>query len=183
MSDELSDSLVSRNEGQITDKKYQEAEVTAQDLLDIKPQEAIAWFVKGKTLYIEGDYENALSCLSQAAQLDKEAPMVWHIMGLTLLAIGRTDEAVEALSYASDKMPQNADAALALGIAFAITGKIEQAKAKITLAFNTDPQKASLIANDFIENFISSSTKVEGSTKALVERMVETRRVKVINGY
>ncbi len=183
MSDEMEDSLVSRNEEQIEGKDLKKAESTAQDLVDLKPQEAIAWFVKGKTLYVEGDYENALSCLSQAAQIDKEAPMVWHMMGLTLMALGRLDEAVEALTYASEKMQSNPDAALGLGIALALSGKTEPAKAKIAQAFKADPEKASSIATDFVENFVSSSPNVENATKALIERIIETRRVKAINGY
>jgi len=179
----MEDSLVSRNEEQIEGKSLKEAEVTAQDLIDLKPQEAIAWFVKAKTLYVEGDYDNALSCLSQAARIDREAPQVWHLMGLTLLALGRIDEAVEALAYAAEKMPANPDAALALGIALALAGKKDDAKARIEQAFKIDAQKASALAADFAENFISSSPKVESSTKALIERIIETRRVKAINGY
>lgn len=183
MSDELEDSLVSRNEQQIEGKSIEDAKTTAQDLVDLKPQDAIAWFVKAKTMYVEGDYENALSCLSQAAQIDREAPQVWHLMGLTLLALGRLDEAVESLTYAAEKMPSNTDSALALGIALALAGKKEEAKARIEQAFKIDAQKASLLAADFAENFISSSPKVESATKALIERIIETRRVKAINGY
>ncbi len=183
MSDELEDSLVSKNEEQIEGKKIQDADVTAQDLVALKPQDAITWFVKGKTHYVEGDYDNALSCLSQAAQIDKEAPLVWHMMGLTLLALGRVDEAVEALTYAAEKMPQNPDALLALGIALALGGKTDNAKKWIEKAFKADPQKASDLATDFAENFIASSPAVESGTKALIERAIETQRVKVINGY
>ncbi|MBM3228801.1 tetratricopeptide repeat protein [Candidatus Parvarchaeota archaeon] len=183
MSDELEDSLVAKNEEEIEEKKLVEAQSTAQDLVDVAPADALAWFVKGKTLYLEGNFEEALSCLAQAASLDKQQPAIWHLMGLTLLPLNRVGEALDALQYASAALPNNSDIKVALGVACLLSGKLEEARVNFDQAYKADPQKTSVVANELYDTYISRSNAVEGSTKALLERMLETRKVAAINGY
>ena len=60
---------------------------------------------KGKTLLMEGDFEQALSCFEQAILLDQKNAELWNLKGAALRSLGRYDEALEFYNTALELDP------------------------------------------------------------------------------
>ena len=60
---------------------------------------------KGKTLLMEGDFEQALSCFEQAILLDQKNAELWNLKGAALRSLGRYDEALECYNTALELDP------------------------------------------------------------------------------
>src|SRR3989338_3586068 len=116
MTDELQDQMVAKAEELTEQKKGDEAVAEASELASLDPKDAIVWFVKGKAHYVDRQFDEALSCFSKAAQIEKENPKIWHMMGYCLISLGRLPEAEESLAYVREADPVNAEAVCALGI-------------------------------------------------------------------
>ncbi|MCX6772739.1 MAG: tetratricopeptide repeat protein, partial [Candidatus Micrarchaeota archaeon] len=116
MTDELEDQMIAKTEELVEEKKGDEAVVEATELAAIDPKDAIVWFVKGKAHYVDKQFEDALSCFSKAAELERENPQIWHMMGYALISLNRLQEAEQALEYVKGTQPTNAEAVCALGI-------------------------------------------------------------------
>ena len=50
---------------------------------------------KGKSLLVEGNFEDALAYFEQALLLNKNDPDIWNQKGVALRSLGRYDEALE----------------------------------------------------------------------------------------
>ncbi|OIO20601.1 hypothetical protein AUJ17_04525 [Candidatus Micrarchaeota archaeon CG1_02_47_40] len=183
MSDQAEDFLVAKNEEQLEQKDYKEAEATAQELVQRDPKEALAWFVKGKTLYLEGEYEESLSCLAKSAELERENAEIWHVMGFCLIALQRYGEAIEALEYVKSAKPKDASAIYALGLCYVLSGDIANARKNTSEAISLNKELALKLANSAYTQAIETSQEVSSSLKAQIERNLETIRVAEINGY
>lgn len=55
---------------------------------------------KGKSLLIEGKFEDALSCFEQALLLEQNNAEIWNQKGAALRSMGRYDEALECFNKA-----------------------------------------------------------------------------------
>lgn len=53
---------------------------------------------KGKSLLIEGNFEDALAYFEQALLLNKSDPDLWNKKGVALRSLGRYDEALECFN-------------------------------------------------------------------------------------
>ncbi len=182
MTDEAQDFLVAKTEGELENKNFPEAEKTAEELSALNQKEALSWFVKGKTFYLEEKHEEALSCLSKAAELEKENPSVWHMIGFTLIPLQRYDDAIEALDYVKAVQPKNASAIYALGICHMMKGDLEKANENISLAYSKDKNLSLKHAESVYAQSIELSKDVSSSLKAMIERSFETIRIAEMNG-
>lgn len=54
----------------------------------------------GKTLLVEGKFEDALSYFEQALLLDQNNADIWNQKGVTLRSMGRYDDALECFNKA-----------------------------------------------------------------------------------
>ena len=177
MSDELEDQMVAKTEELTEEKKGGEAIAEAAELASIDPKDAIVWFVKGKAHYVEGQLEDALSCFSKAAEMDRENPQVWHMMGYALISLDRLSEAEECLEYVKGTEPGNCEAICALGICQVMQNKPQQAKENFDIAIAIDKGIAIAMLEHFHDRFFSVSKETASSTKAMIERTLETRKL------
>ncbi len=53
---------------------------------------------KGKSLLVEGNFEDALAYFEQALLLNKNDPDIWNQKGVALRSLGRYDEALECFN-------------------------------------------------------------------------------------
>ncbi|MEM4554950.1 MAG: tetratricopeptide repeat protein [Candidatus Anstonellaceae archaeon] len=176
MADDLVDEMVARTEELIEEKEGKEAIAEATELSRIDPKDAIVWFVKGKAHYVEKQFEEALASFSKAAEIERENAHIWHMMGYCLISLNRWQEAEEALEYVKAVQPENTEAICALGICQVIQGK-PQASSNFKIALALNKQLAISIIEHFYENFLSPSQQVSSSTKALIERAIQTLKI------
>ncbi|MCX8194910.1 MAG: tetratricopeptide repeat protein [Candidatus Micrarchaeota archaeon] len=177
MTDELTEQMIGKTEQFIEEKKGDEAVEEARELASIDQKDAIVWFVKGKAHYIDGQFEEALSSFSKAAELDRENPQIWHMIGYALITLNRLQEAEEALKYVKAVSPSNTEAICALGICQVMQNKAGEARENFEKAISLDKKTAILMLEHFHEKFFSPSKEVESRTKALIERILETRKL------
>lgn len=177
MTDELEDQMIAKTEELTEEKKGEEAVAEATELAQLDPKDAIVWFVKGKAHYIDGQLEDALSCFSKAAEIEKENPAVWHMMGYALISLNRLDEAEQCLAYVKAVQPQNAEATCALGISQAMLNKPQDARVNFDAAIALDKPVAIAMLEHFHDKFFSVSKETASGTKAIIERILETRKL------
>ena len=178
MSDELEDSAIVKAEEEIAENKGAEAVETASELPELRPEDAVAWFEKGKALYVADDFEEALACLSKAAEISKEQPEIWHVMGYCLIALNRYEEARDALEYVKAVQPANLGALYGLGICYVLLGDAQKGKDNLKLAFAIDRKRALAFSDEVYKKLFETSPNVSSYTKSLVERALQTIRLK-----
>lgn len=62
---------------------------------------------KGKTLLVEGNFEQALSYFEQAVLLDQNNAEIWNLKGASLRSLGRYDDALECFNKALELDPSD----------------------------------------------------------------------------
>lgn len=177
MTDELEDQMVAKTEELVEEKKGTEAVQEASELAAIDPKDAIVWFVKGKAHYIDEQYEEALSCFSKAAEIDRENPSVWHMMGYALISLNRLAEAEQALEYVKATQPENAEAVCALGICQVMQVNGKAARENFAAALRMNKPVANAMLDHFHDKYFSVSKETESRTKAMIERVLETLKL------
>ena len=177
MTDELEDQMVAKTEELVEEKKGPEAVAEATELAAIDPKDAIVWFVKGKAHYIDEQYEDALSCFSKAAEIEKETPAIWHMMGYALISLNRLQEAEQALDYVKAVQPENCEAICALGICQVMQGKGKEARENFATAIPLNKPVAIEMLSHFHDKYFSVSKETESRTKAMIERVLETLKI------
>ena len=171
MTDELSDELISRNEELLDEHKVAEALETAEEVLELNKDDAIALYLYGRSLYMDEDFEEALVYLSKAAELEREQKDIWQVIGYCLIALGRYDEAIEPLEYVVSVDPENVEALYTLGIVYLITGK-KSYDELISKAFRLSKRRAVRLADQVYTKYISTSNSVDAHTKSVIERIL-----------
>jgi anaphase-promoting complex subunit 3 len=178
MADELEEQMIAKTEELAESKQGEEAVEEASELVSLDPQEPIAWFMKGRAHYASSQFEEALSCFSKAASLDRQNPAIWHMIGYTLISLNRLGEAEEALNYVKSAQPTNAEAICALGICQVMQNKPSEARKNIELALSINKQTTIAMLEHFHDKFFSTSQETSSSTKAIIERMLETLKIR-----
>ena len=177
MTNELEDQMVAKTEELTEQKKGGEAVAEATELAEIDPKDAIAWFMKGKAFYVDGQFDEALSCFSKAAEIERENSNIWHMMGYALITLDRLPEAEQALDYVKATQPTNAEAICALGICQVMQNKPVEARKNVELAIALNKPTAMAMLDHFHDKFFSVSKETAAGTKAIIERMLETMKL------
>lgn len=60
---------------------------------------------KGKSLLVEGNFEDALAYFEQAILLNQNDPDIWNQKGAALRSLGRYDEALECFNKSLEMDP------------------------------------------------------------------------------
>lgn len=60
---------------------------------------------KGKSLLVEGNFEDALAYFEQALLLNQNDPDIWNQKGAALRSLGRYDEALECFNKSLEMDP------------------------------------------------------------------------------
>jgi Flp pilus assembly protein TadD len=68
----------------------------------LNPQLEAAWFNRGNALYMQGNYDNALSAFDKAIEINPQDANIWICRGLTLKKLDRNLEANAALMQAKE---------------------------------------------------------------------------------
>ncbi len=176
MTSEFEDQLIAKTAGYIKAKKIEQAVQSANDLVDVDPADAIVWYLSGKTKYLSGQYDEALSALSKSASIKSDVPEVWLAIGYTLIALRRYDESKQYLEYAKDVQPANAQPPAALCVLHVILGQQNEARHYLQQAMALDPGVTLSILSNFNEQFIASSPAVDATAKAAIAKMVGSLR-------
>lgn len=177
MTDELEDQMIAKAEELTEEKKGDAAVAEATELAAIDPKDSIVWFVKGKAHYVDSQFEEALACFSKAAEIDKENPLIWHMMGYSLISLNRLSEAEQSLDYVKATQPTNTEAVCALGICQAMQNKPDEAKKNFDTAIALDKPVAIAMLEHFHDKFFGLSKETQSRTKALIERVLETKKL------
>jgi len=177
MVDELEEQMIAKTEELVEEKKGEEAVAEATELAKLDPKDAIVWFVKGKAHYVDNQFEDALSCFSKAAQIEQENPQIWHMMGYVLISLNRLPEAEEALAYTKATQPTNAEAVCALGICQVMQNKQSEARDNFEAAIALNKSISLAMLEHFHDKFFSVSKETGSSTKAMIERVLETLKI------
>ena len=79
-------------------------------VIEAFPGDRAAWRALGRTLYLDGRYEDALGALARVVEIDPEDRVAHYHRMLALRALGRDDEAARAeaayLHYGIDEAAQ-----------------------------------------------------------------------------
>jgi Flp pilus assembly protein TadD len=177
MTDELEDQMIAKTEELTEEKKGDAAVAEATELAAIDPKDAIVWFVKGKAHYVDNQFDDALSCFSKAAEIDRENPQIWHMMGYALISLNRFSEAEQSLDYVKATQPANAEAVCALGICQAIRNKPSDARQNFETAIALNKSVSLAMLEHFHDKFFGMSKEAQSRTKALIERVLETKKL------
>lgn len=177
MTDELSDEMIQRSEELLEEGKIEESEEVSEELVELNPDDALALYVRGKTLYMDEQFEEALAVLSKSAELDRERPETWTMIGLCLMALNRVDEAVDPLEYAWAKDPDILIAGYALGLARLLKGETDKAEELFETVLKKDPKRFMEYTNQMYNRLIAPS-QISSTTKSYIEREIERIRLK-----
>lgn len=177
MTDELEDQMIAKTEELEQEQKPQEAVAEAAELVAIDPKDAIVWFVKGKAHYVAEQFDESLSCLAKAAELERENPQIWQMMSYALISLRRYSEAIPCLEYVVSKEPQNAESLSALGVLHIISGDDKKARTYFDSALLANKRVAISMLEHFHDKFFSTSPNIPSSAKAMVERVLETAKL------
>ena len=112
----------------LNQRKYDEAIQACDSAIQIDPQDAGAWNIKGLALYNlshynQSKYDEAIQAYNSAIQINPQYTEAWNNKGLALLDQGKYDEAIQAYNSAIQINPQDEIAWNWKGIALCIQGK------------------------------------------------------------
>lgn len=177
MTNAIEEQMIAKTQGYLNAKKNAEAKVTADELAEVDPKDAIVWYLKGKVHYSLGEYDEALASLSKAASIQNDHPDIWLVMGYTLIAQRRYPEAQQPLEYVKAIRPSGVEATCALGIMHAILGDGEKAKQYVSEALALDKGGASTMLENLYKQFVADSPQIEAGTKELLKNLIEKARL------
>jgi predicted O-linked N-acetylglucosamine transferase (SPINDLY family) len=129
-------------EGEISARRYQQAEVILRQILAALPNQPQALHLLAKLAMIASRPEVAIQCLQQAAASSTDPALlrIFHVdLGNILLMLGRTLEAIAAYRSAMQADPNHAGVRTNLGVALYESGQAEQALVEFRRAVELDP--------------------------------------------
>ena len=125
------------------ERRSDEAERIARDLLSRRPQHAGALLLLGLSLLAQHRARDAVAPLEQAAR-DSADPMVETHYAASLRHVGRTAEAIEWLERATSRQPPFAIAFRELGVLLCSMRRYEEAEAVLKRGLEAAPTVAEL---------------------------------------
>ena len=125
------------------ERRSDEAERIARDLLGRRPQHAGALLLLGLSLLAQHRARDAVAPLEQVAR-DSTDPMVETQYALALRHVGRTTEAIEWLERATMRQPPFAAAFRDLGVLLCSMRRYEEAEAALKRGLEAAPTVAEL---------------------------------------
>jgi tetratricopeptide (TPR) repeat protein len=90
--------------------KTEEAIKKFDQLIELMPDSAPIWGVRGAAFFQAAKYEDALTSVSHALELRPDVPVYWSLQGKALDELGRPEEALASFDYLLKLRPNDADA-------------------------------------------------------------------------
>ena len=99
-----------------------------------EPDDPSAWAIVGEGYYVQANFEQAMTALDRAIELDEENAEALRYRGLTYLALGDSRKAVTDLFSATTIARYQFDYTIDLALAFWANGRLEDAGVHFTIA-------------------------------------------------
>ena len=126
-------------------QQVSEALAQLDEAVKLNPKLAAAHILRGKLLQSQGQSQEALEALTQAATLES-SPALQYELGLLYMKLNRAEEAIEALKQAAanPEIGSQSEYYASLGQAYQLEGKNGLARAAYTRALQLDPHDPKL---------------------------------------
>ena len=121
---------------------FAEAEQVFRRVIQLDPQNAVAYYNLGNALYNQGNLEEAIASYRQAIEIDPQYAYAYFNLGIALYDQGDLEGTIASYRRAIELNPQYAGAYTGLGNALADQGNLEEAIASYRRAIELDPQNA-----------------------------------------
>jgi predicted O-linked N-acetylglucosamine transferase (SPINDLY family) len=122
--------------------RFSEAEAGASILVEQFPQHAMGWKLLGISLYRLNRYDDALSALLRARELNPRDVDALQVCAAILEAKGRHEEAGQACRQLLELAPRHAEGLRILGIVLMSTGQFDEAEQVCLRAVEAAPNTA-----------------------------------------
>lgn len=119
-----------------------DAERHLDTALEMRPDLAEAWLLRGQALSIGAKHQAALSMYLQARELEPGDERVHYHIGKSLLLLGKKAEGITSLEHAAQLRPDFWEAHYALGEEFAFAGKVDTAATQFQRVLELNPKYA-----------------------------------------
>jgi tetratricopeptide (TPR) repeat protein len=120
-------------------KEYDEAIISYDKALQLKPSNDLAWLSRGVALRNLGRYEEAIASYNKALQFKPDYDSAWYNRGNALRNLGRYEEAIASYDKALQFKPDNDSAWNNRGNALHGLGRYEEAIASYDKALQFKP--------------------------------------------
>lgn len=114
------------------------------DIAVAQPADATVFVGRAILAYQERRYQDALTDLREALQLDPKSVDAYYYSGLALVALGRPAEAAQALEQARALAPQDDAVLYQLGSIYFSEGRLQDAEPLLEQAFARNPRLGGL---------------------------------------
>ncbi|MGH7179786.1 MAG: tetratricopeptide repeat protein [Tepidisphaeraceae bacterium] len=128
-----------------------DAESVCHRILVDRPDHALAWVRLGLIVRQSQRFEEAISHLQKAVELDPTDPFTFNDLARTLMSAGRVDEAVDSARRAVSLKPDLSDAHATLGMIDQQRRRLDDALVELNKAIELDP-------NDGVAHFGRATT-------------------------
>ncbi len=120
-------------------KKYDEAALLYQRIIDRYPDSLYAWSNLGVVRFQQQNYVEAQKALLQAVRLSPSDGFSYSILGIVYYQLGKYDDAISTLTKAAALDPNDAKTLNYLGISCSQKGLQEAAEQQLRKAIEIDP--------------------------------------------
>ncbi len=119
--------------------RYDESLDAFKSLVELSPDDGVAWHDLGHLLALLGRHEESLACLDRTIALDPGNSLAWRNRGNAFSQLGRFDEAVECLERAVAIDPSDAVAWFQKGFAERNAGRHAAVRRSLRRFVDLDP--------------------------------------------
>ena len=90
--------------------EYDAAGLDFDKVIEINPQDTIAWDFKGLAIERQGNYDEALKCYDKSIEINPQVASPWYYKARTLAKQGKYEKALQASDKAIEIDPQAVEA-------------------------------------------------------------------------
>ncbi len=122
--------------------KHEEAITAFEQVINIQPDLAQAWFGKGLALYDLKRYEESIAFFDKATNLEKDFAKSWYFKGLALTQLNQHEKALISFNQAIKFEKNNADIWLAKSMTLTYLNRYKESISSSTQAIKLNPELA-----------------------------------------
>ena len=151
--------------------RLQIAEQIYQQILQVDPNQPVAYQLLGVIAQQEHRRGEAIACFRRAIELAPDYAEAYGNLGATYTDLGKLDDAVECYHRAIEINPDYHQAHNNLGLALKGQGKFDQAMASFRRALEIKPDYVSALSN------LGNALKDQGNSEAAIERFEQALKL------
>lgn len=102
--------------------RWQQAEICAQQLISMHPQEPGGYKIMGDACYLQCKYQDSQRNYTKALSLNQNSAEIAHDLGVSIISQGRLDDGIRYFRQAVEKAPNRADFHHHLAIMLVLAG-------------------------------------------------------------